>query len=816
MSETANRLSFAELIRLYRIEIPVIQRDYAQGRNNPKAKSIRDTFVSDLYSALCQPRESKKSLELAFIYGRAENGVFVPVDGQQRLTTLYLLHLYLVKRCMAIETTCDWCPHEDPLARFTYATRQSSREFCESIVSPDKQIIPPPNENLKTFIEEQPWFFVEWKFDPTISGMLEVLEVIHKKFNKDAIEKKRCVELLSRLYGEECPIQFHFLDMGHHSLTDDLYLKMNARGLPLTALENMKCSLENYCDYSDDKENKQARITSEKVTFKNIANGQEQPFEDTFSVGKRISSLCDHAWLDFFWRVESDTPENEALLPTKCNATMMVIIARLFALYVFEKDNLPDKKNIAGKNDDEADRKRYEVYWAYIDEKLLNIKGNEDFIPFEVFQKVLEWKGVSSVNDRPANVINYIAVRLNRMALHTDEMVAGLLPYWDKPENGDKHGNATWGAFFGELKSGKAWKQFAALHAVLSFLDYVTQWDENEFTEWMRVQWNIIENSTIDSFEQMQRYVKFISTLVGSLRNAGCQSVLKYLSEDQGESGVFRDQVQEEVKKAKLLCNHDTGKANRAVIEIAERLPWFRGRIDAILQNDQIDDGLKEWFSVGIVGAASSTTRLGFVRKIISYIEHQYKNQTSKEWINFPVKSIIEHDSSLKAAIYDIKQGKWIKGASVKFDSQGLIWLERMNGDNGKDGWRNRVCISSYRGGDVYAYRGAYITGAYRLDEKINWWYDFVSETGAKVESWQTNEKGTWIQCEITSGDYNYKGVYALCHDGTASFAQKKMKDHSWYPPSNEEAKKIWEEFVDITNQDWATNLLKRLNQKQS
>lgn len=807
MSETANRLSFAELIRLYRIEVPIIQRDYAQGRNNPKAKSIRDTFVSDLYSALCQPRESKKPLELAFIYGRVENGVFVPVDGQQRLTTLYLLHLYLVKRCMAIETTCEWCPHRELLARFTYATRQSSREFCESIVTPDKQIIPPPDKNLKVFVEEQSWFFVEWKFDPTISGMLEVLEVIHKKFNKDTIEKKRCVEFLSRLYGEECPIQFHFLDMGHHSLTDDLYLKMNARGLALTAFENLKCTIENYF-----RKNNGDKDSFQKISQKQDKSGYEEGSwtnTDPEKIGKRFSTLCDHAWFDLFWRIEPDAT------PAKCNASMMVIIARLFALYVFEKDNLPDKKNIAGENDDEADRKRYEAYWSYIDEKLLNIKGNEDFIPFEVFQKVLEWKGVPSDNDRPANVINYIAVRLNRMALHTGEMVAGLLPYWDKsendkPENGSMIENATWCAFLGELKDGKAWKQYAALYAVLSFLDYVKQWDEGEFSEWMRVQWNIIENSSIDSFEQMQRYVRFCSSLVGSLRNTGYQSVLKYLAEKQGESGVFRDQVQEEVKKAKLICNDDNA---RNTIEKAEKQPWFRGRIDAVLLDGQIDDGLKEWFSEESVGAAGSKTRLYFVRKIISYIEHQYKNQITKEWINFPVKSIIDHNSSLKAAIYDIKQWKWIKGASAMLNLQGLVWLERMSGDGGKDGWRNRVCIRSYRGGDVYAYRGAYITGAYRLDEKINWWHDFINENVAKT-SWQTNDQGTWIQCEIESGDY--KGVYALCHDGTASFVQKMTDDHGWYPPSNEEAKKIWKENVDPTNQNWVENLLKRLNQKQA
>ena len=476
MSETANKFSFAELIGLYRIEIPIIQRDYAQGRNNSKAKSIRDTFVYDLYTALCQPSETKKPLELAFIYGRVENGVFVPVDGQQRLTTLYLLHLYLVKCCMAIETTCDWCPHGNLLARFTYATRQSSREFCESIVLPDKQIIPVAGENLKAFVEEQPWFYVEWKFDPTISGMLEVLEVIHKKFNKYAIGKKkeRCVELLSSLYGKECPIQFHFLDMGHHSLTDDLYLKMNARGLPLTAFENLKCTIENYFSNNNGEE-----CSFQKISKRQDNNGyEERPWteDDPKSLGKRFSTLCDHALLDIFWHIESYPSESDGTLPAKCNASMMVIIARLVALYAFEKDTFPDKKGGVSENGYE---KALE-YKKQIDENLLNISGKEDFIPFGWFRDVFKWTGVDR---RPEDVISYVATRLNRMALYWDKMTEGLMPYWDNKDTNVKDAKKSWSTFFCKVKGGKEWKLYAALHAVLSFLDYKTEteWDKSEF-----------------------------------------------------------------------------------------------------------------------------------------------------------------------------------------------------------------------------------------------------------------------------------------------------------------------------------------------
>lgn len=90
---TANR-------RPDRIVIPKIQRDYAQGR--PSAKKIRERFLSSIYGAI--DKESSTPIELDFVYGELArvNGdiLFMPLDGQQRLTTLFLLHWYLAKRIL--------------------------------------------------------------------------------------------------------------------------------------------------------------------------------------------------------------------------------------------------------------------------------------------------------------------------------------------------------------------------------------------------------------------------------------------------------------------------------------------------------------------------------------------------------------------------------------------------------------------------------------------------------------------------------------------------------------------------------------------
>ena len=72
-----------------KIIIPLIQRDYAQGRNTKNISRIRNKFLQVLKEAIIN-----KPTVLDFIYGSFNNNIFTPLDGQQRLTTLFLLHYY--------------------------------------------------------------------------------------------------------------------------------------------------------------------------------------------------------------------------------------------------------------------------------------------------------------------------------------------------------------------------------------------------------------------------------------------------------------------------------------------------------------------------------------------------------------------------------------------------------------------------------------------------------------------------------------------------------------------------------------------------
>ncbi len=77
------------------LKIPLIQRDYAQGRESNT--DLRESFIAKLFQHL----ESGEELKLDFIYGSVDRNsgtVFLPLDGQQRLTTLFLLHWYIIKK----------------------------------------------------------------------------------------------------------------------------------------------------------------------------------------------------------------------------------------------------------------------------------------------------------------------------------------------------------------------------------------------------------------------------------------------------------------------------------------------------------------------------------------------------------------------------------------------------------------------------------------------------------------------------------------------------------------------------------------------
>lgn len=244
------------------IEIPLIQRDYAQGRDMPKVEDIRRRFVGALKKALI----NNEPITLDFVYGEIDNNrTLIPLDGQQRLTTLFLLHWYIARREGVSEDKLAF------LTKFSYATRYSAREFCKRLVSPAYQ----PDFNrfkLSEEITDQNWMPLDWENDSTISAMLRMIDYIHVMFNNS------CNNLWPRL--EAGCISFYFLPIKQLGATDDLYIKMNSRGKPLTEFENVKAEWE-----------ASIRAISPSI----------MPQQDAEQLQHRIEQKMDLDWTDLLW-----------------------------------------------------------------------------------------------------------------------------------------------------------------------------------------------------------------------------------------------------------------------------------------------------------------------------------------------------------------------------------------------------------------------------------------------------------------------------------------------------------------------------------
>jgi hypothetical protein len=274
------------LLRESKIVIPPIQRDYAQGRNTGKIPTIRERFLDNIVEVLTN--EEQAPMELDFIYGYTETdstgnyqvSIFKPLDGQQRLTTLFLIHWFVANK--------EKVNAEDVkplLSKFSYSTRKTSRSFCEKLI--DFKIDWTDEKKVDEQIVNQSWFYSNWKNDPTIQSMLVVLRTIQDKF-------EGLNNLWDKLSGENPRIVFHLLSMNDLGLPDDLYIKMNARGKPLTDFEHFKSSFSEILD------EEKAKYFNEKVDgewsdlFWGIFKDRET---------KDVAKLVDAGFLSFFWYI---------------------------------------------------------------------------------------------------------------------------------------------------------------------------------------------------------------------------------------------------------------------------------------------------------------------------------------------------------------------------------------------------------------------------------------------------------------------------------------------------------------------------------
>lgn len=544
-----------EPIKIDKFFIPRIQRSYAQGRKSEG--EVRNNILKDIFSCLCDDKENV--LELSFLFGSKQPSAsggsgFELLDGQQRITTLFLLHWYLWMK----EHNQDE-PIPDYLKKFTYETRDTSTHFVHKIVDIPLNL---EEEKPSKIIKERKWFTPIFNCDATVCSMLTMLDTIDEKYKESR---------QNNLYDRLNRLQFYVLYLDDFELNDELYIKMNSRGLDLTPFENFKASLVRYMkdkggDFVKDVEYMTANGTVTKMPYY-----------------LRFSTKMDTIWSDIFWSMPtlpSGDVTTEITIDNlgKDKKFFRFIIRYFFSklvLYYKDKDYMDLENFFYNKKIQEEGRLIHAESQYAMETRLVG---------WENYQKVIEMLAYEGINK--------LEKVLDTFKQYYCSIIKNIIkdnPYktwdWDVSSENITFQNrvvfATLIEFIEMIPDGK------------DFMDSTIQ---KNLKKLLRVMWNVIENTQIDKIDNA---ISVIRAMSETIHLPGAVDIDFYDSISKYQINNRNNQLDEEVAKArKIVLNYNTDINWENSFITAEKHPFFKGMLrffyeDSISTSKEFDDRYK-------------------------------------------------------------------------------------------------------------------------------------------------------------------------------------------------------------------------------
>ena len=570
-----SKTTFWQFLSQYCIEIPIIQRDYAQGRAG--REFLRRNFLRDIKEAL----DSNQELLLDFVYGSVRGECFLPLDGQQRLTTLWLIHWYIAFQSGKLGEVAE------TLGKFSYETRLSSREFCKMLCTDmDRQsFIDSETESLKDYIPSQKWFYSLWRQDPTIDAMLRMISGTDIKDKggediMDGIEELFCgttkdefVRYWDLLTQPNAPIVFYSRPLESLGLTDDLYIKMNARGKQLTPFENFKADLIGYLQHQKDQAPESAS------TWEKLLDPQSG-----------IPILMDTSWTELFWQYKSEDCHIDEIgqnKPEECHIDeiYLAFINRFFWNELFYESLRVKGDDSIDKRVDELEQSRS---YRYLNADIVDdyvglapycLDGNKD-IPQELFSRLEIVLG---------NFIRWSNGGKKKIESPKWNKNFSFIPKYDKDgDDGKKR--------LVPLTQVERIVFFALCKYFLEVeADEEVEAEDVSLARWMRVVWNLISGEGLDRRAEI-RNISAMYTAMSFINRLDSHRVYKSLCDQPYEknSTDLASRWNEEIAKAKQILDenrclrmYDREHSWEDVIKKAEEYAFFNGAIRFLFQNEK-------------------------------------------------------------------------------------------------------------------------------------------------------------------------------------------------------------------------------------
>jgi hypothetical protein len=430
------------------------------------------------------------------------------LDGQQRLTTIFLIRWFIANTELDGD---DLFRERQLLSNFSYSTRTTARMFCEKLsqIGYDKN----PAKEIKSSY----WYHKSFEMDPTVRGMLNSLKDIQNYYEKHRL----------KLYANLDNLKFYILPLDGFDLSDELYIKMNARGKPLTDFENFKADWINWMKSEENPENTYFQ------TEVKLGNNYVPKYLS-------ITSHLDNQWTEIFWAVAKKNENDEDKI---VDEFFLRFIGR-FCLNQFITSSQLKPQDI---------EKNHVFKTFYLSSVSLKYDSFEDYKNLFSFENVSQLERI-----------------LNSIHLHQSSIREIIKPRWDTENE--------WFLYDNEITQIQR-LLFLAVTEYLSRNDF----EENKFQDWIRIVWNLISDPDIRSVGVMIGTMKTINNLA-----EGSNDINSFIVNDGHKqfsanmSEIQKIQIEEEKLKLSLFGSKDWKER----ILFSEAHPLFQGNIGFLINNE--------------------------------------------------------------------------------------------------------------------------------------------------------------------------------------------------------------------------------------
>ena len=215
---------------------------------------VADPELAASFAAFQRRRDCSASIGFVYAYSDAEcAGRYFLIDGQQRLTSVFLMLLALAHRRPELRPRFRRIFYEHDHLKLAYHVRDTSHEFLLRLVP---YLLPDAIAGSAEAVTDQVWYSAAAAADPTVRNLVTNFNFLLRHFSEEGFRATLSATTLAAGSGLDTSspeaaffdyltdfTEFYYFDTNLSEQGEDLYIYLNARGEQLQPNENIKADL---------------------------------------------------------------------------------------------------------------------------------------------------------------------------------------------------------------------------------------------------------------------------------------------------------------------------------------------------------------------------------------------------------------------------------------------------------------------------------------------------------------------------------------------------------------------------------------------